>query len=136
MVALDPTQIRMAEVPCDDLQIQHWFTRAKARWPASSFVEAQPEKWLGMYQGDRLLSAYGGFIGTDGTVVVSAAVCEPSKRGLTALGLLGIMLKGITEKRRVVFMVDTSNRRMQFIARQILGAQPIAEIMEIPNGRK
>lgn len=131
MKSLDITRIRMEEVSLDNPTLRKWYEKAKKRYAAVPIDAPTPNAWVGLYSDDSLLAAYGATRGTDDSAVVTAALCEPSKRGLTALGLLGIMMKRVSERRKIHFVVSTSNKRMRYIASQVLGAKPVAEVMEL-----
>ena len=131
MPTLDLSTAEMRPVDPKDPVLMDWFEKAKRKYPASSFTTNEPQTWVGLYHSGRLLSAYGGGRGKDDSIVVSAAVCEPSRSGLAALALLGIMLRKMAEKHRVIFMVDSTNKRMQYIADHVLGARTIAQVKEL-----
>lgn len=119
------------EVSIFEAPLDRWYAKARHQNKAFSHIERDPAQWVGLFEEERLLSAYGFTQFNDGTICLDAALCEPSKVGLAALAAFGIILKKAAEGKRVVFFVESTNRRMKFIADKLLGARVIAEMREI-----
>lgn len=131
--AVAPEIISCRSVGPNDPTIQAWLATFMRQATSFSHVGAQvgAGAWIGLYGGDRLLSAFGYTHCVDGTVFIEHALCEPSRAGAMGLRVLAQALYQLWHgSNRMRFFCERRNRRMRRIV-EGLGAVPQAFLYEI-----
>jgi hypothetical protein len=96
----------------------------------SHALDYSPGTWLGLFSGERLLSAYGYSLCVDGTIAVEYALCEPSRAGRVALEYLTRTMYDTWRGKIVRFHCEKGNRKMRRVVER-LGAKPVAFMYEV-----
>ena len=110
-VTRERTEVRVGVADAHDPLIQAWLAKLRARNTHFSY-EADPQKWIGLYAGRRLLAAIAHKPTGPTDILIEAIACEPTKAGRVAAQALWLALAQSWNGKRVTFFVSRANRKM------------------------